>query len=530
MSGRQLHLSEEIAQKGEKITVATRFGKVTGGRTLNGVAAFLEIPYALYPGRFEDPKPLSSRYQYEQKEYIYESSYGVQPDNDGQSGNGDPQNKLGLGEPTENPLFLNIVVPPSFPGKEGFPVKVYIHGGFLQFGSPHGMSGQAQFVAAEREEIYVNPGYRLSAYGFLASDEPYISGNFGFKDQWLALEWIHDNIAAFGGNPDDIQLTGLSAGAHSVHQLLHHVTRLPSGVKSPFQRACLQSNAIATNPKTPAELRSQYNALLQSLQLDPSTTSSLSDLKDSSRTSWEHINRSVESLGKYGTFRGASDGTFLPTEEMEWQASGGFAKALKEKGVRSIVVGDLTEEWYVYSLSDPVSGPADLEENLKRYYPDEIVKRLLEAYGKLPPNSGKDDYTRLYGRILSDGQVHLPVRLLHRDLLKHGFPILRYEIRWTPPQIRPKGYVTHGTDRPLWAFRKPILTPDQLSIARAWLSAIDSGISDIETTRAPRPVDEILTLKEDGKVAWTKDKKWREMEKLAKVIECKDLKIVKAKL
>lgn len=42
-------------------------------------------------------------------------------------------------------------------------------------------------------------GYRLSAFGFLASDEPKIDGNFGFKDQWLALQWVRDNIKAFGG-------------------------------------------------------------------------------------------------------------------------------------------------------------------------------------------------------------------------------------------------------------------------------------------------------------------------------------------
>ena len=78
--------------------------------------------------------------------------------------------------------------------------------------------------------MWVNIGYRLSAFGFLACDEPKIDGNFGFKDQWLALEWIRDNIAVFGGvalrpfskdldindfalgDPEDITITGLSAG------------------------------------------------------------------------------------------------------------------------------------------------------------------------------------------------------------------------------------------------------------------------------------------------------------------------------
>ena len=50
----------------------------------------------------------------------------------------------------------------------------------------------------------MNIGYRLSAFGFLASDEPKIDGNFGFKDQWLALLWVRDNIKAFGGTPDAV--------------------------------------------------------------------------------------------------------------------------------------------------------------------------------------------------------------------------------------------------------------------------------------------------------------------------------------
>lgn len=70
---------------------------------------------------------------------------------------------------------------------------------FLHFGSPHELSSQAQYISAERSEVWVNIGYRLSAFGFLACDTPAISGNFGFKDQWLALLWVRENIGSFGG-------------------------------------------------------------------------------------------------------------------------------------------------------------------------------------------------------------------------------------------------------------------------------------------------------------------------------------------
>ena len=68
---------------------------------------------------------------------------------------------------------------------------------FLQIGSPHPFA--SQYISADRSEIWVNVGYRLSVFGFLASDRPKLNGNYGFKDQWVALEWIKGNIEAFGG-------------------------------------------------------------------------------------------------------------------------------------------------------------------------------------------------------------------------------------------------------------------------------------------------------------------------------------------
>lgn len=82
----------------------------------------------------------------------------------------------------------------------GMTLFPYIHPpSFLQFGSPHDLNSQAQYVSQERSEVWVNIGYRLSVLGFLACDEPKVDGNFGFKDQWTGLLWVRDNIAAFGG-------------------------------------------------------------------------------------------------------------------------------------------------------------------------------------------------------------------------------------------------------------------------------------------------------------------------------------------
>jgi len=68
------HLHEELSKNASRIVVNTRFGPVTGGRASTGAAAFLEIPYALPPGRFEDPVPLPDNFRYEDKVYIQETT------------------------------------------------------------------------------------------------------------------------------------------------------------------------------------------------------------------------------------------------------------------------------------------------------------------------------------------------------------------------------------------------------------------------------------------------------------------------
>jgi hypothetical protein len=142
-----------------------------------------------------------------------------------------------------------------------------------------------------------------------------------------------------------------------------------------------------------------------------------------------------------GTFRACLDGMWLSAspDPMTWQRTGELARGLYLKGVRSVVVGDLTEEWYLYSVAHPVYTPRDIVPNLARYYPEDLVERMVGMYPTLPETAGSDEVQQLFGRILSDGQVYLPTRLLARDLQAAGFPVLRYQIGWTPEGARPLG-------------------------------------------------------------------------------------------
>lgn len=102
--------------------------------------------------------------------------------------------------------------------KPRLPVVVYIHGGGFNMG--HGAErNMASFVAwNEAPMVAVNFNYRVGALGFLPSEVTAREGllNLGLRDQQMLLEWVRDNIEAFGGDPENVTIMGLSAGAHSV--------------------------------------------------------------------------------------------------------------------------------------------------------------------------------------------------------------------------------------------------------------------------------------------------------------------------
>jgi hypothetical protein len=201
--------------------------------------------------------------------------------------------------------------------------------------------------------------------------------------------------------------------------------------------------ASRTNPKTPERLRPQFVALCRGLGLDPDAVDILTILRDPEKTSRQAITELIDSetLGPYGTFRGCLDGDWLSNtpDPMTWQRNGGLARGLFEHGVHNVVIGDLSEEWYLYSIAHPIKQKQDIQENLKRYYPADIVQGMIELYGSPPDDAEAEEFVKLFGVILSAAQVHLPVRLLHRDLLQEGYPVLRYTIEWTPEQARPNG-------------------------------------------------------------------------------------------
>uniref|UniRef100_K3WEX4 Carboxylic ester hydrolase n=1 Tax=Globisporangium ultimum (strain ATCC 200006 / CBS 805.95 / DAOM BR144) TaxID=431595 RepID=K3WEX4_GLOUD len=143
---------------------------------------------------------------------------------------------------SEDCLFLNVYAPAGASAKSNLPVMVWTHGGFFVSGNGNQYDGRNIVGAAGNNVIYVSFNYRLGIMGFLSNDkqlEEGVGANFAVRDMTLALQWVKDNILNFGGNPDDVTVFGVSAGARMV--LLQMVTN--GGKQKLFNKAILESGA-----------------------------------------------------------------------------------------------------------------------------------------------------------------------------------------------------------------------------------------------------------------------------------------------
>ena len=159
---------------------------------------------------------------------------------------------------SEDSLYLNIWKPAGDVSK--LPVLVYVHGGSLQTGHPWFADYSGEGLARENV-VVVNMGYRLGVFGFfadeaLAAESPNgTTGNYGLLDQILALKWVQENIAAFGGDPGNVTLAGESAGSACVTALC--TSPLAKGL---FRRAVGESSTV-TAPRPAHSFRSMEAAL-----------------------------------------------------------------------------------------------------------------------------------------------------------------------------------------------------------------------------------------------------------------------------
>ncbi|MCP4599802.1 MAG: carboxylesterase family protein, partial [Proteobacteria bacterium] len=209
----------------------TPLGKANGFVTEEGVVAFLGLPYAQPPMdelRFAPPVVLDS----------WNGSFDAT-----EFGPACPQSEIEHDTTLnsridEDCLTLNIWTPSADNGAR--PVMFWIHGGGWIAESSGDLLYNGGRLVSRGNIVVVSVEYRLGVFGFSHLEDVPGSGNAGILDQVLALQWVRDNIAAFGGDPNNVTIFGESAGGMSVSALLG----MPQA-KGLFHRAIMQSNVAS---------------------------------------------------------------------------------------------------------------------------------------------------------------------------------------------------------------------------------------------------------------------------------------------
>ena len=266
---------------------------------------------------------------------------------------------------SEDCLYLNVWTPAKS-SREKLPVLVYVFGGGFQNGdgSEPRYDGESM---ARHGIVAVSINYRTNIFGFfvhpeLVKESPHhAAGNYGLLDQVAALEWVHKNIGAFGGDPNRVTVAGESAGSISVSALM----------ASPLSRA-LMAGAIGESGAMTSSLPPQPLAGLEQNGVKFASAAGAASLADLRAMTEEQIQEATTKVQGV-RFNTALDGYFLPKSVTAIFDAGEQAKI-------PLLAGSNTQEQPARSvLGDGDPRPETLASAIKRFYGDH-AEDILKAY------------------------------------------------------------------------------------------------------------------------------------------------------
>jgi para-nitrobenzyl esterase len=339
---------------------------------------------------------------------------------------------------------------------------VWIHGGSNRSGSS---SGPADSDLTRQGVVAVGVQYRLGVLGFLSlpelsAEQGGTSGNYGLMDQIAALEWVHDNIAKFGGDPNNVTIFGESAGSQDVSLLL-----AAPAARGLFRKAILQSG-------TPG-FGMPYRSLAEAEKLGAefaAAAGAAGDLAKLRATSPVALLALQVNFGEPAT-RGASF-TFLRTT-IDGRVLPEAPDALIARGQpKAVIIGTDKVEF------GPADDNLDLDE-FAHYWFGADGSRALAAYRSetADPRRG-----HLSLRMQSDAEFHCPTDRLADLLASRGWPVWRYEF-----DVGENGGLTRHAFEIGWVFqRKPV--GGGVAMQDYWAALAVSGDPNGRAARsAPRP-------------------------------------------
>ena len=431
-----------------EIILQTRLGTVTG-LAEEGVHTFKGIPFAAPPiahRRFAAPQPAEAW-----QGALNATDYGAAAPQKGAQ-------MMGIKETSDDCLYMNIWAPTE--GKQKRPVMVWIHGGGFFIGSGSQELYEGKKLAAYGDVVVVNFNYRLgvTGYGFLSSvlgNENEFSANNGLLDQVAALQWVQDNIADYGGDPDNVTIFGESAGAMSVGVLL----ATPSA-KGLFHKAIVQSGS-ADHVTSPSSAKKIAEAFLE--KMDVSDEKDLNKLFECSvddllagqyACSSLSVDRGIRNniMPMNGmTLLPVVDGIILPQRPID---------AIREGRAKDIplMAGSNRDEWNLF-LHTPLFGNMKSADDYRSMTDDDLLDKFKAS---LPGNAQQamklyyqanesDDMTRInaLSQMESDRMFKASTLQLLEAQSGHQKHVYGYEVTWAAPGFGGALGACHLVDVPL---------------------------------------------------------------------------------
>jgi para-nitrobenzyl esterase len=359
------------------------------GRWENGVALFRGVPYAAAPVgtlRFEPPAPCPAWSG--MRDASENGPIPPQPPSRLNMVMGDfsrPQ--------SEDCLTLTIATPAADGAKR--PVLVWLHGGAFLSGAGSLDWYVGSTFARTGDIVSVGVNYRLGALGFLRLDDV-SPGNLGLMDQIAALRWIRQNIAAFGGDPEQVTVAGQSAGSGSIVYLM-----TLAETEGLFRRVILQSAPLGLKPSSEEKSARVAALLLKALDIAPGDAARLKNVPaDRMIAAQLEVMKAERRFAESEPpFIPCIDGALIKGDYMPLVARGAAAKV-------DVMIGTTREESAAFFAFDPsvqAATRAQLEERAKALlgdshaaYLDELarIRPTATPYALLTDLTGESTFRR----------------------------------------------------------------------------------------------------------------------------------------